>query len=343
MKCTTLAKSALFAHRASASLPSMPAKRRSPLAIPIPPLAQLKAFEAVGRLRGIRRAAQELTLDHGVVSRHVRALEEWAGVRLFDRRQGSLTLTATGARFHGRVAAALEELLDSSSELRRQRAERRLNIWCVPGFASQWLTTRLVAFQHTNPHIQLELHPTDRSPDFDRYEADVDIRFVPGQERIAAARIENGIRRTEIARPAMIAMAAPRLVGRLGKLRAPADLLKAPLLHEDGDQQWREWFQAHGVDPPARLRGPQLWHAHLTLEAARAGQGIALSNKFLVGNDVLTGKLVPVLPQDTSRQVTLGAYVLSARADQWNTPGVSRFRRWLGSVQRTLKTRSDTV
>ncbi len=118
------------------------------------------------------------------MSRHLRSLEDWAGVPLITRLNGRAVLTDEGCRFHARIAAALGDILDASAELLRRNSSRRLSIWCIPGFASQWLTSRLSEFQHHYPGFELELRPTDRCPDFSRCEADIDIRYIPGDEPV---------------------------------------------------------------------------------------------------------------------------------------------------------------
>lgn len=303
----------------------------------LPPFATLRAFEAVGRYAGIRRAAQALNLDHAVVSRHLRTLEEWAGVQLVHRAHGNATLTLEGAKYYARVSAALVEISAATAELVAQRNGDRLNIWCVPGLASQWLTSRLSTFQKANPGIDLELHPTDSSPDFSRYEADVDIRYIAGNEPISASTTCGGVRRFEIARPPVLAVASPQCIARMAPIRSARDLLNAPLLHEESYRQWQLWFELHGVDAAA-LQGPRLWHAHLTIEAARRGQGVALANPFLLEDDLATGRLVPVLNCD-QHDDALGAYVFAARADRWQSAAVVRFRRWL---KQTINSERET-
>jgi len=297
---------------------------------PLPAFSTLRAFEAVGRLSGIRRAAQHLQLDHAVVSRHLRSLEDWAGVPLITRMNGHAVLTDEGCRYHARITAALGEILDASAELLRRNSSRRLSIWCIPGFASQWLASRLSEFQRAHPEFELELRPTDRCPDFARYEADVDIRYIPGDEPISAVNVCGGVRRFQIARPPVIAVASPGCAALLPRIQKPAELLNAPLLHEESSEQWRSWFTANGVSVEGPLPGPRLWHAHLTVEAARRGQGVALANPFLLGNDLASGRLVGVLSEGTeSQQVALGSYSFAARADRWQSAAVICFRRWL--------------
>lgn len=299
----------------------------------LPPFATLRAFEAVGRYSGIRRAAQALMLDHAVVSRHLRTLEEWAGVQLVSRAHGYASLTEDGLLYHARVSAALGEIRDASAHLLSRNDASRLSIWCVPGFASEYLATRLNSFQAMHPGLELELHPTDRSPDFSRHEADVDIRYIPGDETSCAAGVTAGIRRVPLARPPVMAVTSPGRAALLGAIHSPADLLKAPLLHEESPRQWQSWLTAHGVEISETLPGPRLWHAHLTVEAARRGQGIALANPFLLGDDFATGRLVPLLEAaHTEHPVSLGAYALLARADRWQAGKLVSFRRWLKQI-----------
>ena len=62
--------------------------------------------------------------------------------------------------------------------------------------------------------------------------------------------------------------------------------------------------------------GPRLWHAHLTLDAARRGQGVALTNLLLLNDDLQTGRLVQIETQPASVEVRFGAYVFRARRDR---------------------------
>jgi DNA-binding transcriptional LysR family regulator len=289
----------------------------------IPPFAALRAFEAVGRLGGVRRGAQSLGLDHAVVSRHLKALEDWSGVRLIDRAHGGGRLTEEGQRYHLRIAQAIADIASATADLTRMNTLDQLNIWCVPGFASQWLMSRLGTFRANHPDLDFEFHPTDVAPDFSRHEADADLRYVISANIGVTT---PGVRSVEIARPPVFPVCSPALKARLDTIREPADLLKAPILHEDSHEEWRGWFAANGVDTGGKINGPRLWHAHLTLDAARRGEGVALANPFLLGDDIEAGRLVAV---EVGRAVTLGAYVFFARKDRWDTPAVVRFRRWL--------------
>jgi DNA-binding transcriptional LysR family regulator len=295
-----------------------------------PPFSALRAFEAVGRLGGIRRAALDLGLDHAVVSRHLRALEEWAGVPLVNRQREGRALTDMGERLHKRVSSALQEISNATAELELVRGAKALRIWCMPGLALEWLTSRLSHFCALYPQVELALRSSDTSPDFNAHEAEVDIRYVFGHETVDPGVVCGAARRVELARPPVFPVASPTLRASLGELTSAGDLLRAPLLHEENDGQWRSWLLANDVTCADHLTGPRLWHAHLALAAARQGQGVALANPYLLHDDLETGRLVRLLDSKLA-PVSLGAYVFSARADRWHARAIADFRRWLRS------------
>jgi DNA-binding transcriptional LysR family regulator len=224
------------------------------------------------------------------------------------------------------VVDALAEIASATADLTRVNEQDRLNLWCVPGFASQWLMSRLGGFRSANPDLDIEFHPTDVPPDFARHEADADLRYVISAK---IGETPPGVRSLEIARPLVFPVASPQLLASLGPILRPEDLVGAPLLHEDSDEEWRGWFAANHVEPSTRLTGPRLWHAHLTLDAARRGEGVALANAFLLGDDIEAGRLTPL---EVGQPVVLGSYMLFTRKDRWNAPAVVRFRRWMQTL-----------
>ncbi len=295
-----------------------------PASAATPSFAALRAFEAVGRLGGIRRAAQMLYIDHAVVSRHVRSLEHWAGVRLIDRAQSGITLTPIGHRYFMRISSALSEIGSATNEL-FDREEGQLVIWSIHGFAYRCLTRALDWFERENPTIELELCPTDRTPDFMRGEADVDIRYMFDDDGPLGDR--ECVRTMELLRPPVRAVASPSLARSLGASQ-PRDLLRAPLLHQNDNRAWAAWFAAHHIADAGPLGGQRLWHAHLTIEAARSGRGVALVNDVLLGDELQRGTLVEVATAMGPPPI-LGAYVFAANINKWHSRPVVRFRDWL--------------
>lgn len=302
----------------------------------LPPFAALRAFEAVGALGGIRRAAMALNLDHAAVSRHIRRLEVWAGCPLIDRDRGTGALTQEGAAFHARISAALNEIASASVNLTRRGDDARLSLWCAPGLASEWLAHRLSEFSRLHPNLDVELQPTDSAPDFTRYEADIDIRYVIDGRRDQYP-VAPDVTAITVARPAVIAVCSPAFAANLPPIQTAADLLSMPLLHEHDASQWRRWFAAQDLEV-STVSGPKLWHANLTLNSARLGHGVALTNAFLAGDEIRAGRLINLTPPGP--EIILGAYELRARRDRWRSSATLAFRRWfetsMGQVRAPL-------
>lgn len=283
----------------------------------LPPLVALRAFEAVARLGGTRRAGDDLNVSHTVISRHLRNLEAWAGVRLIEREGRGIALTPEGRRYYEQISRGFDVIAEATEEL-SPGAGGEMRIACVPGLAVRWLARRLSRLEAALPGVEIILRPTDRSPDFAKGEADAEIGF-----NLPPAR--GGLASAELLRPRFFPVASPIFVSRRGPFDRPADLAAAPLIHEESREQWRIWLSQAGLDPVPPLHGPRLWHADAAIEAALQGQGVALANALLVGDDLAGGRLVEVM----KTEVVLGAYSLRAPATAWDSRNLTRLRRWL--------------
>lgn len=293
----------------------------------LPPFAALRAFVAVGQQRGFRKAAEALGISHAIVSRHIAALEQQLGVLLLNRNTGQLT--ETGQSYFVRVSQAISELEAATSAILEGRRQTGLTIWCSPGFALHWLTKRLSSFASGLNRPIIDLRSTDDEPSFERAEADGDIRYRPDGSSLTGAR---GVRFLELARPLVFPVASPQfLAGMARPINVAADLLPLPLIEERNDAEWKAWFTRQNVDAAA-LRPPvaRYGQAHLTIAAARAGQGIALSNHYLAAEDLSTGRLQIVEASHCPfNAVALGAYVFRSSQARWQDPALIRFRNWL--------------
>ena len=145
----------------------------------LPPLTALRSFEAAARHGSFSRAADELYVTHGAVSRQVKALEAWAGVALFERQGRRVVLTAAGRRFADKIGIAFGDIAAAARVLRSEgSAGRVLTLNVLPTFAMRWLLPRLVTFQLAHPQIELRLVTSDQPLD----------RIAPGQFDIAVRR-----------------------------------------------------------------------------------------------------------------------------------------------------------
>jgi DNA-binding transcriptional LysR family regulator len=294
----------------------------------MPPFEALRAFDAVARLGGVRKAARELRRNHAVVSRHLRTIEDWTGTKLVKRTPAGTVLTEQGSSYHQRIAVAIDAIANATIDLMKQGDNSSINIWCMPGFAFHWLVTRLTSYETSNPDIDISLRPSEHRPDFDRQEADIDIRFSQNYGR--RLNLSHNLRSVEIASPPIIIVASPEYLASAPKAETPRDLLKHQLIHEQDYEDWSVWLQTHGLDSDFSLSGLRLFNGHLTLEAARSGRGIALTNHFVAYNDLKDGALVEIGgTKQPFEHLSLGSYLFIARRDRWNVRPIRRFREWL--------------
>lgn len=292
-----------------------------------PPLVALRAFAVVGRLRSVRRAAQELHVDHSVISRHLQNLEARIGVKLLRAEGRGLALTEAGERFHARIWQALEQIEDATTELTASAAST-FSIVAPPGFAHRVLLPLMPDLQASMSKWEIVLHPSET--------------FEPaGMRALYIVFANTGMHREgmlfeSIMRPRLFPVANPRVNAHWLQARSPRELLELPLIHSETGGLWIDWFAAIGIADLPQLRGPKLRNTHLALEAAKYGQGIALANEILVQRDLEAGDLVEI----GQTNVRLDEYVMGAAVDDWETPPFALVRRQLLAVCRSAPHRS---
>ncbi|PYQ83643.1 MAG: hypothetical protein DMG02_33425 [Acidobacteria bacterium] len=294
----------------------------------LPPFEALRAFDAVARLGGVRRAAQVLCRDHAVISRHLRTIEAWTGATLIERTAAGVVLTQDGIRYHRQIASAMDIIAHATLDLMRRGDYRRLQIRCIPGFALHWPSRRLGDFEKAHPALDVEVRPSDRGSDFSSHETDVDIRFIASYS--APSELPAELRSLDLISVPIIAVCSRKYLADAPPVSDPRSLLNHKLLHEENFNRWQNWLAAHGVHDDLDLTGPRLWAGHLTLDAARHGRGIALTNYLIAVDDLSNGTLVDVGKGNSSfGPQTMGTYRLAARAERWDVPVIRLFRQWL--------------
>src|SRR5207244_12412735 len=112
----------------------------------LPPLTALPAFDAAARHLSFTKAADELHVTHGAVSRAIRNLEEVLGTQLFERRTRSVRLTAEGAAYASEIGIALDRISAATIVASPSRSANVLTVSTSDGFAGRWLVPRMHRF-----------------------------------------------------------------------------------------------------------------------------------------------------------------------------------------------------
>lgn len=252
----------------------------------LPPLNAVRAFDAAARLGSYVEASKALHVTQPAIGRHVKLLEEWLGIQLFERTSRGVTLTLAGEKYHRKIATALQLMIEAGKEARPKDAERWLRIMVVPGFAKRWLMPRIEVMRHLRPGLKFAIEPNSTFTDVDGKSADLGIVY--GVDRQYAQS------RASLIRPRVFPICTPDYLASIDPIDGPADLVKHNLIHVDDGEWWNLWFAAHDLD--FHLNSDMLYvnndHA---LSVAESGQGIALANEVLVREELRTGALVRVL------------------------------------------------
>ncbi len=286
------------------------------------PFNALRTLEAVVRLRGFGRAADELNVTQSAVSQHIRHLEDWIGQRLLIRRGRQTLPTEAGERLaratregFGMVESLCEDLRGTS---KLQGAG--ILVGSPPGFAFLWLLPRLLNFDDSNPDISISLSTDPQSRDPDLAEADVYICYSAGGFP--------GLHAEQLMAERMSPVCAPKLAE---KLQSVGDLTAHTILQDnletaDMASNWDFWARECGISLPRFDRTRSYGQANLVVQAAAQGLGVAMGRGPLVADAVAEGTLVYPFPHIAQSQFS---YWFVCAHDALASKPVQAFRTWL--------------
>ena len=289
----------------------------------LPPLNALRTFEAAARHLSFTRAAEELNVTQAAVSHQMKGLEDWLGLPLFQRLNRRLVLTPEGQQYLISVRVAFDELDAGTQRLLDGDRQVGLTVSVIPSFAARWLVPRLGRFRKAHPRIDLRLAATLQTVDFARDNVDMSIRYGSGRYP--------DLHTTFLMQEEYFPVCSPTLLDGEHPLRGPADLAHHTLLHDEHwpgepNPEWRDWLRAAAVAGVRWDRGPVFQDASMMIQAAIAGQGVALGRTPLVADDLAAGRLVKpfglALPAGY-------AYWIVCPKRAADKPKIQAFRDWL--------------
>ncbi len=284
----------------------------------LPPMNTLRAFEAAARYLSFTEAAEELHVTQAAVSHQIKSLEQALGVRLFRRLNRAIRLTGEGQEFVSEVRKALAHLAAGMDKLSAPDAGGPLTISVLPSFASKWLVPRLGRFRDRHPEIDVRISASIQLTDFQRDDVDLVVRYGKG--------VWDGVHTVRMMTEDIYPVCSPALVVGPRALRQPEDLRHHTLLHDDAEVDWAMWLLAAGMADIESAHGPFFTDSAMVIQAAIAGQGVALARGALAADDIAAGRLVK--PFDFVIPAEYAYYILGLEANR-DRPKIAAFRDWL--------------
>ncbi len=282
-----------------------------------PPLNALRAFEATARLKSFQKAADELNVTHSAVSHQIKKLEQQLGQLLFQRLGRTIAVTDVGQRYFVEIQAALNQIERSTLTLFGEPDAGELTVQAYMGIAARWLVPRLGLFRQQYPAIQVELYNSYLAWDFEPDKADLGL--------IYTEETKPGLVYQPLFKGSLIAVCSPQLFGTATVDRNT--LLSQPFLPiSESPRNLPTWLLAQGLDEQQVKMGYHQDNHLLALEAAIAGQGIAIVQSWFASADLASGRLV--MPVDDSIP-ELGAWYLVQSARSLPDSKVINFANWL--------------
>lgn len=262
----------------------------------LPPLPALHTFWVTAQCCNFTRAAEQLHITQGAVSRQIAGLESHLGYPLFQRQARGLSLTEEGREWSLRVQHVFAQIGDAVEQIGSRRHTLQLKAsTCV----MRWLLPRLMQWQTERPDVPVELTTTVAyTVDFRREQFDAAVIYAPIAEQSAQAR--------HLFDEQLTPVCAPALLGGLGR---PADLQQQVLLHPTRDERdWALWLAAADTRLDNLAQGHHFETLDLAMTVASQGSGVAIGDSALIGEDIKAGRLV--MPFELRVPTGMGYYLV---------------------------------
>lgn len=249
----------------------------------LPPLPALHTFLITAQCCNFTRAAEQLHITQGAVSRQIAGLESHLGYPLFKRQARGLSLTPQGLAFLPKIQQVFQLIGEAVEEVGGKRRALQLK---APTCLMRWLLPRLMQWQQERPDVPVELTTTvEHGVDFRRESFDAAV--------IYGALPAKAMSPTHLFDEQLTPVCSPSLLKGSIPLKTLEDLDRHMLLHPTRDQRdWGTWLQAADAGINHISKGQTFETLDLAMSMAAQGTGVAIGDWALIGEDLSAGRLV---------------------------------------------------
>ncbi|MGK0441964.1 MAG: DNA-binding transcriptional LysR family regulator [Pseudohongiellaceae bacterium] len=298
----------------------------------LPPLNAVKTFEVAARHLSFTKAANELCVTPGAVSRAIAHLEDRLQVPLFHQHKKRLQLTVAGQAYSFQVSQALGRLSTATDELQQHQGFGGiLKVGVLPTVGTRWLIPKLIDFQQQHPMISVDITtlPSDFSKTVDlSTDLTVDLEQYGVDVALYLGRTDGmGSSFDYLFQECLIPVTAPILLPDLQRLVSGENSgQNGLLLHSTRPQVWQYWFEQQGLSLSNPRWRARFEHYFMIIDAALSGLGIALLPEVLVRQELSDQRLVTIDNIALTQPQHYGLLYPSVRQ---NEEKIRCFREWL--------------
>ena len=287
----------------------------------LPPLKSLVYFEAAARLQSFTRASAELNVTQGAVSRQIRQLESFLGRRLFARKKRQIFLTDDGHNYYVSIAHLLRQIGEVTNNLVNPSQPDQVTLVTSSALASMYLLPKIPAFRQIHDDIQIRIVARDDLSKLDDADHDIALYYCrkPPQNRDCIVLFYEHV----------FPVCSPDYFSTHRAQFDTTDGLDTNLIWLESDEDWinwPEWLRAMDIEIETFHNRLVVNHYPMVVQAALAGQGIALAWSNLVDAELERGALIRPLKESLR---TEAGFYLMLPGERGATQQTRIFRDWL--------------
>jgi LysR family glycine cleavage system transcriptional activator len=286
----------------------------------LPSLNALRAFEAAARYESFSRAASELCVTEGAISRHIKILEEELGVSLFRRLTRKVELTEQGRQFLPIVGGAFASIAEGAARVSSSTGDLRI-IACST-FSIRWLVPRLWRFRSLDAGFQLQLLTKSYSTE-ELWTSEWDVGLAYGSYGFP-----DTMKAVPFLPTALTPVCSPQFLEK-HKIALPGDLSDLCILHSSKDRyDWKLWAKTYG-GPELQVDHGQVYPTRqMAFEVAILGEGAAIGDLTLIQDELAQGTLVTLFPHQVVNSEKESIHVICPK-ETWADSRTAVFYKWL--------------
>lgn len=302
---------------------------------PLPSLVSLRVFEVAGRLQSFSKAADELNVTQGAVSRQIRALEDELGLKLFTRLTRRVELTEDARKYLHDIQGAFRQMEKATAWICSHQERHVLHINVLPSVGSYWLMPRLASFAQRHPNIETRINSSIEPADLHSHGTEVAIRVGPKPGASYDPQLPTidltmttdwrDVLAEELAEDVLVPIYSPDILEPSARLDDPKVFNKLPLIHTTSrTDAWTGWMKTYGLSELPATPRIEYGHFFMSLHAAQQGLGVALIPDIVLAN--IDTRNLRVAREYKARSA--GEYYMLSLKNRANDYPVLAFREW---------------